>query len=244
MSRSGATRASQAAQARLAARRRQEQRRRAVWISAVVAAVLVIAVLAGAGIWYAIHTAGSDDPDRTPANVTADGHGVPVGDGPVTVEIYLDFMCPACAQFHQVTHTTLDRYLADGTVTIVYRPIAILDRYSTTQYSTRSAAASGCAADIGMMSEFVAALLSSQPQQGTAGLSNGEIVQVATNAGVDGSGFDQCVRNDTYRGWATANTDAAFRQGVSATPTVIVDGERLEELSVAALTAAIDAAAG
>lgn len=244
MSKSGARRASEAAQARLAARRRQEQRRRAVWIGAVVAAVLVIAVLAGVGIWYVIHSARSDDPERIPSAVTEDGHGVPVGDGPVTVEIYLDFMCPACAQFHGLTQATLDRYLADQTVTIVYRPIAILDRASTTRYSTRSAAASGCAADAGMMEEFVTALLAAQPPQGSAGLSNGEIIEVSAAAGITGSDFASCVREQPYQGWATGNTEAAFRQNVSSTPTVVVDGERLEELSVQGLTDAIDAAAG
>lgn len=236
----GARRASQAARERLAVIRRREKRRRAAWTAAVAVAVLVVAGLAGIGIWYATRP----DDGTAPANLTADGHGVPVGDGAVTVEVYLDFICPACRQFHEVTHGTLDRYLADGTITLVYRPIAILDRYSTTAYSTRAASASGCAADVGMMNEFVAAMMAAQPPEGSAGLSNDEIVEVAAGAGVTGEGFARCVRDEPYRDWVGANTDAAFARGVRGTPTVYVDGALLTELSLAGLTAAIDAAAG
>lgn len=241
MSESGARRASEAARQRLAERRRREKRRRALWTAAVAAAVLIVAVLAGFGIWYATRPG---EAGAVPANLTPDGRGVPVGDGPVTVEIYLDFICPACRQFHDATHRTLDGYLADGTVTVVYRPIAILDRYSTTRYSTRAASASGCAADAGTMDQFVSAMMAAQPPEGTAGLSNDEIVEVAARAGITGPDFARCVRDERYRDWVADNTDAAFERGVRGTPTVLVDGEPLAELSLAGLTAAIDAAAG
>lgn len=241
MSRSSARRASQAAQARLEARRRQERRRRAVFAGAIAVAVLVVALLAGMGIWYVASQ--SDGSDSVPANVTADGHGVPVGDGPVTVEIYLDFFCPACKQFDQAARPALDRYLADGTITVVYRPIAILNRYSDSRYSTRAAAAAGCAADVEKMDEYVAVMMAAQPAGGADGPSNGEIVEITSAVGFTDAGFAQCVRDQTYRGWAEDNTNAAARRGFQSTPTVLVDGQQLPELSVADLTAAIDEAA-
>ncbi|HLU44749.1 MAG TPA: thioredoxin domain-containing protein [Natronosporangium sp.] len=202
------------------------------------AALLVVGIL-GIGVWLATRP----DPDAAiPPSATSDEHGLAVGTGPVPVEIYLDFMCPACQQFDAASRPILEEYLAEGTVTVIYRPIAILNRYSTTRYSTRAAAAAGCAADAGQLDPYVAALFTNQPQQGGAGLSDDQLVELGNSVGL-GEEFAQCVRDGTYHDWAKLNTDAAADRGVQATPTVFVDGQRLDPLSLDALAAAIDRAA-
>jgi protein-disulfide isomerase len=160
------------------------------------------------------------------------------------VEVYLDFLCPACKQFHDAARPTIDGYLADGTITVVYRPIAILDRLTTTQFSTRAASAAGCASDGGALDQYVAAMMAHQPPEGSAGLSDDEIIQIAAGAGLPGSEFVQCVRDRTYRDWVVSNTDAASDRGVTGTPTVFVNGEKLEPHSVEMLVAAVEAGAG
>lgn len=234
-----ARRPARAVQQRLAARQRRAHRRRAGWVTAVAAAVLLVAGLAGVGVWQAARPSQVAVPEAA----TADGAGVAVGTGPVTVELYLDFLCPACRQFDAAARPALDQYLADGTVTLVYRPIAILDQRTTTEFSTRAAAAAGCAADAGTLDEFVAAMMDRQPAEGSAGLSDDEIIQIAATVGVTEPGFDGCVSEGTYRDWVARNTDAAFDRGVQGTPTVYVDGTRLELRGMADLVSAIDAAA-
>lgn len=231
--------AAQAAQRRLAERQRRERRQRAVWVSAVAVAVLLAAGLAG----VAAFQASRPDDAEVPAAATEDGTGLPVGTGPVTVEIYLDLLCPACRQFDAAARPVLDGYLANGTVTLVYRPIAILDDRTSTEFSTRAGAAAGCAADAGAVAEFMPAMLDRQPAEGSAGLSDDEIVQIGTAAGASSPEFASCVRGDTYHDWMARNTDDAFDRGVQGTPTVFVNGDQLEPRGVADLTAAIDAAA-
>ena len=123
-------------------RRAQEQRRRRTrWLSVVAVAGVVGAGLIGVAQWQA-----SKPTDvAVPVSATADGTGLPVGTGPVTVELYLDFLCPACRQFDAAARPVLDEYLADDAIELVYRPIAILDRVTTTEFSTRAASAAGCA---------------------------------------------------------------------------------------------------
>jgi protein-disulfide isomerase len=234
-----AQQAAQVAQERLARQRRLQRRRRASWVSAVAVTVLLIAGLAGVGVWQA--TRPSDA--VVPAAATAPDGGVPVGTGPVTVEVYLDFLCPICKQFDDAARPALDRYVEDGTVTLVYHPISILDRLSSTKFSTRAASAAGCAADAGALDEFVAAMMANQPPENSAGLSDDQIIQIGAGAGLSGAEFGQCVHDQAYRDWATRSTDAAFDRGVQGTPTVFVAGTRLEQLSVEDLSAAIDAAA-
>lgn len=235
-----ARQAARAAQERLARQQRLQRRRRATWTSAVAVAVLLIAGLIGVSVWQAAQP----DPDAAvPAAATTDGTGLPVGSGPVTVEIYLDFLCPACKQFHDAARPTLDGYLADGTITLVYRPIAILDRLTTTGFSTRAVSAAGCAADGGVVDEFMAAMLASQPPEGSAGLTDDQIIGIGAGAGLGEPGFGECVRDGTYRDWSDRTTDAASDRGVNATPTVFVNGTKLEPHGVAELVAAVEAAA-
>lgn len=227
----------EAARIRREEQARAERRQRTLWVSTVAAVVVLLAGLIGYTAWQ------SDEPvdAAVPAAATADGTGLAVGTGPVEVEVYLDFMCPACRMFDEASRPILDEYLADGTVTLIYRPIAILDRATTTEYSTRSAAAAGAAADAGMIDEFVEAMMARQPEQGTAGRSDEEIIELARGIGLDSSRFEADVRAGTYRDWATANSRAAADRGVAGTPTVFVAGSQIE-LSLPALVEAIEAA--
>jgi hypothetical protein len=90
--------------------------------------------------------------------------------------------------------------VAEGTVTVVYHPVAFLDRLSTTDYSTRSAAASACAATGGRFPSCHDALFRHQPAQGGAGLSGEELVRIGQDVGLNDAAFADRVRGDTYHG--------------------------------------------
>jgi protein-disulfide isomerase len=93
---------------------------------AVVVVLVTVAVLAGQG-------GGTKTVEGAPAGVSKQG-GIFVGaeDAPVTLTMVEDFQCPACRQFESANKTLLDGYAAGQDVRLEYRPIAILDRASTT----------------------------------------------------------------------------------------------------------------
>lgn len=97
-------------------------------------------------------------PSRLPADVTAEGDGIMTGRGPVRVDAFIDFLCPFCRRFELSSGPMLADLVAGGQVSLVYHPMNLLDRASTTSYSTRAAAASGCAADRGRFVEYAHAL--------------------------------------------------------------------------------------
>lgn len=69
-------------------------------------------------------------------------------DAPVTVEIYFDYMCPACGAFEAANGDELDRLLEAGVVRVELRPLSFLDDQSNgTAYSTRAANAIATVAD-------------------------------------------------------------------------------------------------
>jgi len=80
-------------------------------------------------------------PARVPAGSTPEGDGIAVGDGPVPVDAYIDFLCPYCREFDLASAPTLAGLVAGGRITLAYHPMNFLDGASTTRYSTRAAAA-------------------------------------------------------------------------------------------------------
>jgi protein-disulfide isomerase len=213
---------------------RERARTRRLWVSIAAAAVLVIAGLAG----WAVYSSQRSGTYATPQHATANGDGLVVGSGPKTVDVYLDFLCPACRQFEESAGTGLNQLVAANKIKLVYHPVAFLDNRSTTQYSTRSAAAAGCAADAGKLTEYVQVLYADQPPEGSAGLSDSQLIQSGHTAGITGSGFDDCVRAGKYKSWVQHVTDEAVARGVTATPTVFVDGKETPA-SLPAITQAL-----
>lgn len=216
---------------------KERTRRRRLIVSAVAAALLLVAGLTG---WAVLANQRSDS-YTAPQAAASGATGLRLGSGPVTVDVYLDFMCPHCRDFEEQAGATLDKLVADGAITLVYHPVAFLDRYSSTRYSTRSSASAACAADAGKLAPYVAALYAAQPPENSAGLSNDELISIAGTAGITEPAFATCVRDGTYLTWVQHVTDAATDRGVNGTPTVLVDGDKTAA-TVAAITAAVDGA--
>jgi protein-disulfide isomerase len=162
-------------------------------------------------------------PSRVPAGATPEGDGVVVGDGPVPVDAYIDFLCPFCRRFELASGAALAAMVTAHRISLAYHPMNFLDQASTTQYSTRAAASSGCAADQGRFPDYMHALFANQPPEGSAGLSDAELVALGQEAGLT-AGFADCVAQGTYLDWPPYVTARAAAAGVEATPTVLVAG--------------------
>jgi protein-disulfide isomerase len=179
-------------------------------------------------------------PGRLPAGATGEGDGIMIGRGPVRVDAFIDFLCPFCRQFELSAGPALADLVSSGQVSLVYHPMNFLDEASTTNYSTRAAAASGCAADEGRFAEYAHALFVSQPAEGGPGLSDAELADLGRAAGLDGAAFTACVSGTPYWDWPPYVTARATALGVEATPTVLVAGAvvRPEPRAIGAAVAA------
>ena len=175
-------------------------------------------------------------PSRLPAGATAEGDGIMIGHGPVRVDAFVDFLCPFCRRFELSSGPALSELVAAGQVSLVYHPMNFLDEASTTNYSTRAAAASGCAADRGRFVEYSRELFVSQPPEGGPGLSDAGLAGLGQAAGLAGPEFAACVAEGRYLDWPSQVTARATALGVEATPTVQVAGAavRPEARSIAA----------
>lgn len=205
----------------------ERRRRRNLITSAVAVAVLLAGGLLGWGLLGA-QRKGVADSTATPGVAVDAGTGFAVGTGGVKVDVYEDFMCPVCGRLEQQSGPLLAQLAAAGKATVVYHPIAILDRYSTTRYSTRAAGAAAAAAQGGKFAEFHNALFARQPEEGSAGLSDDTLAELGRSVGL-GDAFVSSVKNGSYRGWAATVTDTASSRGITGTPVVLVAGKTVDD---------------
>lgn len=243
-----ASRQTRKAQAAIAAQRG----RRINWVLTV-GGMIITGLVAAIGL-VVFNAANNDEPTAgggklvTPANLTVTGT-IPVGKptAPATVEIVLDYMCPACGRFEQVNGGELDRLIQAGTAMVALRPISFLDRTSQgARYSTRAANAMAAVADRdpGKVWVFHSALYDNQPEEGTRGLSDQQIADLAIGAGV-GRDVADAFGDRVFEPWVVKTTEAAFDSGVKGTPTVKINGTVFngDVYRVGPLTQAIEAAA-
>lgn len=163
-------------------------------------------------------------PSRVPSAATSEADGIIVGDGPARVDAFIDFQCPFCRQFELAAGPTLAGLVSDQLARLVFHPMNFLDAASTTHYSTRAAAASGCASDQGRFMQYQHALFEAQPPEGGPGLSDDELIRLGAAAGLDEPALASCVSQGTYLDWPPYVTALATAAGVNATPTVAVEG--------------------
>jgi protein-disulfide isomerase len=197
----------------------------------VVAVVLVVAVVVGGAVLIARALGNDVEPTYT---ATADGAVVTAGTGPVVIDIYEDYICPSCERFEQRYGNEITSALNEGKLTARFHTIAILDEQSNPAgYSTRAGNAALCAAPAGIFPRYHKKLFAEQPAEGSAGLSNDQLIAFGTELGAQGD-FAACVQGSTHADAMAAETkkatsDTALQtDGKFGTPTVAVAGKKID----------------
>ncbi|MEQ7123200.1 thioredoxin domain-containing protein [Actinopolymorpha sp. B11F2] len=236
-------------------RQAAQERRRENFARVGIALVVVLAIVAIAGVvqWQRSRI---DADAAAPAGVVEGyskssgagtgaaglGNGVGLGeaDAPVVVEMFEDFSCPHCQEFEAGAEKMISQQVESGKVRVVYYPVT-LDNFG--RPTELSANAFACAADEGRAKEMHNALYINFRQDWTTD----QLVALGRSVGLDSGSFRSCVREEKFAEWVQSIDQTATDRGVSGTPTVFVDGKPLdpEDTSPTALRLAItDALAG
>jgi len=223
---------------------RSERRRRTAVVTAVGVAVLAIVLLIGYLVQSSRDTTGAAA--TAPAGAVA-RYAVPAGpaSAPVKVTIYEDFMCPFCGQFEAQSRTALGKDIQAGRVQVRYHVLNFLDRSSTTEYSTRAANALAVVLDTSgptVAKKFHDLLFEHQPQEGSAGLSDAQLTDYAVQAGATKSAVQGGIKDRSFERWVHNGTDQASKDGVNATPTVLINGQKATSTTTAGLVAEVEKA--
>lgn len=250
---------------------KREKTAKAILYGGITVVVIAVLAVVGALVWQSSRpVAGPSDYVSGSVSFAKDGDGigvfqpttvpdgadVPEGlrpvsesdakEGAATVKVYLDFQCPGCQSFEVLNGEMLKKLAAEGSIVLEYEPVAILDRASGgNKYSTRSANLAACVADSDqgtLLPDLFVALFENQPQEGTSGMEDDQMLSIAESAGIDldaeliGSGDDaptgtvrSCAEDVAFEKSVERTTqDALNDEGISGTPTVLIDGELYE----------------
>ncbi|QFZ16930.1 DsbA family protein [Saccharothrix syringae] len=226
----------QAARAVAAARGTSNDRNKVV-IGLVVVAALALVVIGGV-LWTARDKDTSGDA-LTPldgvtgvsAPITREGAVVVVGEegAKATVDLYEDFLCPACGAFKKAYGAQMKDEIEAGNLRVRYHVLPFLVRYSKPEGYSRDAANAGlCAADAGKFWEFHETLYAKQPEEGGPGYTKQQLADLGTALGA-GDAFKQCVDSGAHEAEAQAGLDEIkANEQFKGTPTVMKDGQVLD----------------
>ena len=227
------------AAAALRAQEAAERRRRLL----IVGAVLAVLALIGGLTWFAISRGDTTGEAVTAAGTpgNTDGYAVVVGDAdaPMTLKFYEDPQCPVCRDFESAVGTEVEQAVADGEVKVEYHIVSFLDDQSPNAFSSRAANAMYVVADAAgpeAFAEFHRLVYENQPEEGTPGPEDGQLVQWAVEAGADEGDVRQPIEDLVYEQFVINATDQMSQDGVPGTPGVFIDGE-LQENPLAVLDA-------
>ncbi|WP_241484992.1 DsbA family protein [Nocardiopsis potens] len=182
-------------------------------IIGIVAGGLVLVLVAAVALYLLLPIGGGQE-QAGGAGQDPAGAGAPAGDGtsedgmqamqadgsvvygaehtglPV-VEVYMDFQCPACKQFHTQSGADLEGLAEDGEITLHYRPVSIFAGRPEPlgANSVRAGVAAMAAAEAGRYVEYQQVLFDNQPAEGSGGFTPGELKEWGAEAGIDDPAF-------------------------------------------------------
>jgi len=161
-------------------------------------------------------------------------------DAPVVVEVWEDFQCPYCHRFtYEVEPLIVEQYVKPGDARLVFRNLAFLG-----DESQWAAVAANLAADQNKFWIFHDYLFANYDGENNGAFHLDRLLQMGEAAGLDMAAFKAGLVLDKARerfARIQAETSAdAFAQGINATPTVVVNGMRLESPDFASVSDAID----
>ncbi|MFD7509698.1 thioredoxin domain-containing protein [Streptomyces sp. NPDC059853] len=195
---------------------------------------------------------GANYPTEAPANTAGDdGLTIQVGDPDAanTVTLYEDPRCPACAAFEQAMGETFKQGIEDGSYKVEFVFGTFLDNSFPGNGSKNAVAAMGAALNVSPEAflDFHQALYSEEwhPAENKDGFTDEYLIEIGDSVPElkDNQEFQDAITNSTYATWALQMSDKFDGASVRGTPSVSINGERLEKVpySPADLDAALAA---
>lgn len=220
-------RTERAAQMRLEAERAERSRK--LIIGGAVLAALVLVVVAV--LWS--QRGGGEAKVDTSIPATKGDHSLLLGpdSAPHKVVVHEDFLCPYCREFEQGARKYLHDAAQKGTLQVEYRPFQLLPD----DYSKESLAAFAYVLDNASPHQALAfhdLLFDKQPyeQQSNKPDAN-KLAGWARDFGVSKSAVRKAI-DSGMTDWNEAAKAAAEKDGVQGTPTVVLDGKKVEGGSI------------
>ncbi|MEU6670543.1 DsbA family protein [Streptomyces sp. NPDC046727] len=245
MSKRNSQAAKNAARERLRQERERQAKRDKVRRQLVVAASVVAVLAVAGGIGYLVvqankpahWEAAKDDRLVKPANTSGkDGTTIVLGKSSAkkTLVMYEDPRCPVCATFEQTVGPTVKKDLDAGKFKIQFVGATFLDKNLTGEGSKNALSALGAALNVSPEAflEYKTAMYEKKwhPEETTDKFKDDAyLIEIAdTVPALKGNAaFQKAVKNGTYDRWALEESKIFYKDDISGTPTLKMDGKKL-----------------
>ncbi|MFD7556343.1 MULTISPECIES: DsbA family protein [unclassified Streptomyces] len=212
----------------------------------IVAGAVVAALALAGGIGYAVVQANqpsewekaADAALVAPKNTTGDnGTTVVIGkaDAKKTLELYEDARCPVCAQFEQTSGSQIKKDVDAGKYKIQFIGATFLDKGFGGTGAKNALSALGAALNVSPEAflEYKSALYSAEnhPEEKDDKFAKDDyLLKVADQVpALKGNAeFKKAVEGGTYDRWAIEMSKVFDKSGVQGTPTLKMDGKKIE----------------
>jgi protein-disulfide isomerase len=156
---------------------------------------------------------------------TDTGLGFAIGDpdAPVTLVDYSDFSCPHCNELAGIIHQLINDYVRSGDLRVIYKPISFVNP----PYSGPAAQAAICAGEQGKFWEMHDLIWSLYESAGPGGYTQRALVARAETLDLDIDAFRACYTSSETSRAVTDVLLEAQEKGITATPTLFVNGEEV-----------------
>ena len=177
----------------------------------------------------------------TPATLPTNGRTLGNTNAPHTIDIYEDFQCAPCRDFHVDTETKIvSQYVATGKFKLVAHDFLVVD--SSFGGNESLAAANECASDQGLFWPFRDWLFANQYAEGSGTFSRDRLETMGQGAEIaNRTKFDSCVDNGTHYADIRA-AQQTIPSAIDSTPAIVVDGQVLYDFDYATVSEALDKA--
>ena len=208
----------------------------------------VIAILGIAGLAYALLRAGAETATAPvevpgaddPQALVAAARGVRLGnpDAPVTIIEFGDYQCPGCGVFaSRVKPMLKQRYIDTGKASFVFYDFPIVSIHA---HAFLAARAARCAEDQGKFWEYHDLIFARAPDWSTERNAEKTFIDLAALVGLDQEAFASCVQSDKHADLVSANSALGDKLGVSGTPTLFVNGKRVQDWDNESISRVVD----
>jgi protein-disulfide isomerase len=157
--------------------------------------------------------------------------GISMGraDAPITIYQFADYQCPHCAQFATFIEPLIKQNLVEtGKARYVFYEFPLGGQF---RWSFLSARAGRCANEQGKFWDFHGIVFARQREWSFDSDPAEKFIEYARAIpGMDVAKFEQCVRSDRFQKEVSESHQLGTSLGVGGTPTVFVNGRRLEPL--------------
>lgn len=226
--------------------RQQRARRKQITIITAIAAISVLAVILLIALTGKSSAQGEIKTAAARQWPIAEGKVLGAADASVVVMEFADFQCPYCRLYHeQVFSNVINDYVASGLVRYEFHHLIVIDGNIGSTESRQAAEASQCAAEQNRFWDYFDTLYANQQSEGSGTFSNTRLKQMAEVIGLDTAEFNRCLGSLRPAGEVGTDERLAASYGLSSTPSLLVNGVKVENaLDYRQVQAAIDAALG